>query len=98
MIGDPMPAYRCSPSITWVKDSDQTILVEEEKGQSWSIHGVEAVIWDLLTLHYSLGRIVRFLSVLLNGSKDEAIESLLVAIQRWEEAGIICAMKGNGRG
>jgi hypothetical protein len=58
--------YHCSPSIIWVKDADQTLVVDRETGQSWALRGVEAVVWDLLTIGYSYQRIVPMLSLILS--------------------------------
>lgn len=57
--------YHCSPSTIWVKDADQTLVVDRELGQSWVLCGVEAVIviWDLLRVGYSYRKIVPMLSL-----------------------------------
>jgi hypothetical protein len=90
--------YRCGPAIAWVKDADRTLLVQEEKARSWSLDGVEAVIWDLLVLNYPLKQLTCFLSVLLNASSEEANRTLLAIARKWETAGILQAEGGNGRG
>lgn len=96
MTGERVLAYCCAAAVAWVKDADQTIVVEEETGRCWSMRGVEAAIWDLLTLDYSFEQIVRFLSALLNRSSEETTEALSTTMQRWEEAGILCAVRENG--
>lgn len=90
--------YRCGPAIAWVKDADRTLLVQEEKARSWSLDGVEAVIWDLLALNYPARQITFFLSVFLDVSSEEANHTLLAVVQKWEKAGILQAVRGNGRG
>lgn len=94
MTGQQLRAYRCAPTIAWVKDATQTILVEEDKGRSWSLQGLEAVIWDLLALGYSLEKITCFLSVLLGSSGEEAEEELFAILHKWEKAGVVCVVKG----
>jgi len=90
MTGDRAVVYRCAPKVAWVKDASQTILVEEEKGRGWCLQGVEAILWDLLTLHYPWVGIVDFLAVLLNNSVEEAERTLLAVLQNWEDAGFVC--------
>jgi hypothetical protein len=90
--------YRCAPAIVWVKDSGQTILVEGEKERCWIIYGLEAMVWDLLTLNYTFERIVRFLSVMLETPVDEAMGTLLAILHGWQDAGILLSTEGNGRG
>ena len=90
--------FRCAPSIVWVKDSGQTILVERESERWWIIRGVEAVVWDLLTLNYPFQGIVRFLAVMLEIPLDEAMGNLWAILREWGDAGILLPTKGNGRG
>ncbi len=93
MTGQQLLAYRCAPTIAWVKDATQTILVEEEEGRSWSLQGLEAVIWDLLGLRYSQEKITRFLTVLLGCSGEEAEEELFAIMLKWEKSGVVCVVK-----
>jgi hypothetical protein len=90
--------YRCGPAIAWVKDADRIFLVQEGEAQSWSLDGVEAIVWDLLALNYPLKQLTSFLSVLLNVSSEEANHTLLDVLRKWEKAGILQAEGGNGRG
>ena len=90
--------YRCAPTVTWVKDASQTILVEEEKERSWRLQGVEAIIWDLLTLDYAAGGMIDFLALLLNNSVQEAQTTLLAVLRDWAEMGIVCAGEKSQRG
>jgi hypothetical protein len=91
MIAAEPVAYRCAPAIAWVKDVRQTILVAAETGESWTLCGVEAAIWDLLTLNYPAEQITRLLSVLLALSPEQAAATLAGAIRTWAEAGILIA-------
>ena len=89
MIAVGASTYRCVPTIVWVKDAEQTILVEEEARRSWILRGTEAAIWDWLTLDHPSAGIVRFLSVLSGTSMEESRKALLAVLQGWEEAGIV---------
>lgn len=86
-----MTLYCCIPDIVWTRDADQTLLVSPGQGQGWALRGVEATVWDLLTLHYPFERIVGFLAELLQLSGEEATRQLLAVVQGWEQAGIMHA-------
>lgn len=81
--------YRCSPCIIWVKDVHQTLVVDREAGRSWALHGIEAVVWDLLTVGYSYRRIVPMLSLILSLSVEEAEHILAGVLRRWSDASIV---------
>lgn len=98
-MSDPGPiVYHCAPTVCWVKDTGQTILVEEQNGQSWSLCGLEAVVWDLLVLEYPADRIVEFLAALLDEPHERAKEGLRSILQRWEEIGLLKATGKGSRG
>lgn len=96
--GDGRLIYRCAPAITWLRDADRTLLVDAERGQSWPIHGVEAAIWDFLTLAYPYEKIVHFLSLLMTASSAEAERTLLAALRGWQRTGIVQIVKEGERG
>jgi hypothetical protein len=81
--------YHCAPSIIWVREPDQTRLIDSAKGISWTLQGVEAAIWDLLVLAYPCQRVVTFLSTLLNVPAEEAKSILLAVLARWRQEGIV---------
>jgi hypothetical protein len=95
MIDTGSLVYRCSPAIAWVKDAGQTLLVQEEKKCWWSLHGIEAVIWDLGVLAYPFHKIVRFMSILLGSTMPEAEEILGTILHEWVEKGILCVEEGD---
>ena len=90
--------YRCAPAIAWLRDADQILLVDGQRGLSWFIRGVEAAIWDWLCLAYPYPRIVRFVSLLLRTSTEEAERRLLATLRGWREAGILYVVEGSERG
>lgn len=85
------PVYCCSPSVVWVKDAEQTLVVDRENQQSWAFHGAEAVMWDLLTVGYSYQKLVTMLSLLLSLPTEEAGRTLADALEKWRDAGIVSA-------
>jgi hypothetical protein len=90
--------YRCAPGITWLRDADQILLVDADRGLFWSLGGVAATTWDFLTLGYRCERIVRFLSLILGASKDEAERTLVAVLRDWQDEGIVQAMGDDERG
>jgi hypothetical protein len=81
--------HRCSPSIIWVKDADQTLVVDREMGQLWALHGAEAVIWDLLTVGYSSRKIIPMLSLIFSLSVEEAEHTFADVLRKWRDANIV---------
>ncbi len=90
--------YHCAPAITWLRDADQTLLVDAERGRLWAIRGVEAAIWDFLTFAYPYEKIVHFLSLLMRASIDEAERTFLAALRGWHRRGIVQVVKESERG
>jgi hypothetical protein len=96
--GDDWLTCRCAPSIAWLRDDGQTLLVDAEREQFWSIHGVEAAIWDFLALAHPYEKIVRFLSLLMTASTDEAERTFLAVLRDWQRTGIVQVVKEGERG
>jgi len=86
--------YRCSPFITWVKDAGQTLVVDRETEQFWTLCGAEAVVWDLLTIGYPYHRIVPILSLILSLSVEQADHALAGVLQKWQDASIVQVAEG----
>jgi hypothetical protein len=83
--------YDCAPTITWVKDANQVIVIEGRGARCWSLQGIEAIIWDLLSLNYGFARMVDLLAELSEGSRENAVTTLLTTMRHWEEEGIVTA-------
>ena len=81
--------YACAPSIIWVRDAAQTLLVDQETKQSWFLRGVSAAIWDLLTVGYSHQRIVSLLSLLISLPIEEVERDLAKVMGEWLDEGIV---------
>ncbi|MBU0703104.1 MAG: hypothetical protein KKC18_04485 [Chloroflexi bacterium] len=81
--------YCCSPSIVWVKDAGQTLVVDRETRQTWTLRGMEAVVWDLLAVGYSYQRIVPLLSLIFSLSAGEAKSTLTGLLREWQDTGIV---------
>ena len=90
--------YRCSPSIVWVKDAGQTLVVDEETEQFWALRGAEAVVWDLLAVGYSYRKIIQMLSLIYSLSVEKARDTLVGVLQKWKNANIIRVPGGSNDG
>ncbi len=86
--------YHCAPDIVWVKDADQTILVQEGTGRSWLLSSWQATVWDLLSLGYLADEIVYFLALLLEVPPETARDRLLPIINEWQVNGVLCDAAG----
>jgi hypothetical protein len=93
-----LPSYRCSPTILWLKDADQTILIDTDEGASWSMSGAEAVIWDLFTLGHTAERVAAILHLLLGQTSEEAWRTLRAVVRVWEQEGILRPTVGDRYG
>lgn len=83
--------YNCSPGIVWVRDADQSILVEQTLGRCWRLAGDEEIAWDLLALGYSFNGAARLLSALQETTIEAAAGTLLAMLEEWQAAGIVQA-------
>lgn len=90
--------HRCAPAIAWVRDADHTLLVDMERGRSWSLQGVEAAIWDWLASGTPYERVVRFLCLVLRTSEEEAKDALSATLDHWQDAGITHTIKDGKSG
>lgn len=81
--------FSCAPTLVWVKDVSQTLLVDPNRELFLILKGVEAAIWDWLVLAYPYEKIIRFLALLPGGSPEEAAGQLRAVLCAWQQAGII---------
>ena len=82
--------YRCSPSVVWVKDAEQTLVVDGETQRSWALRDAGAVTWELLAVGYSYRRLVVMLSLIFSLPTQEAERRLVDVLQQWRDEGIVC--------
>lgn len=81
--------YQPKSSIRYVVETDQTRLIDEQRGLSWSLQGGEATIWDLLNSGYPYQKIVHFISLLSDLSVVNAEKVVLTALRTWAAQGIL---------
>jgi hypothetical protein len=82
--------YRCSPSVVWVKDAEQILVVDGETQRSWALRDAGAVTWELLVVGYPYRRLVAMLSLILSLPAQEAERMLVDILQQWHDGGIVC--------
>jgi hypothetical protein len=85
--------YECSPTIVWVRDAQQTLLVDRETGDSWILPDVEAMIWDWLSVGRSHEEIVQMLCLILELPVEEGVSVLSDVCEDWQGAGILRVTK-----
>lgn len=86
--------YRCAPTLVWVRDEGHVIVVDAQNARSWLLDGIEAAIWDWVTMGYSYPRIVNLASLILKGSQAQAETQLEETLHRWHRAGLV-QLEGN---
>lgn len=82
-------AYCCVSNIVWVKDKNGVFLVDPKADRSWSMNGIDAAIWDWLTLGYRHEQAVFLLSLILRVPEDEARQVICETLYRWQRMGIV---------
>jgi hypothetical protein len=78
-----------SDLISWVKDREQIIVLDEQHQEMFVLRGVEVAVWGWLALSYPYAKIIRSLTVMLDVSADEAEQCLWATLQKWIDAGIL---------
>ena len=81
--------YRCAPTIVWARDEGRVIVVDDQDKRSWLLDGIEAAIWDWVTMGYAHPRIVSMVSLTLKGSDAQAETLLENTLHRWYLAGLV---------
>lgn len=90
--------YQSAPSVVWVRDADQTLLVDRETGAARTLRGAEAVVWGLVVMGHRYCRLVSMLGAILSLSEQEARSVLLEALTEWQEDGFLILSDGEDDG
>ncbi|MFQ5611375.1 MAG: hypothetical protein ACE5H9_04500 [Anaerolineae bacterium] len=85
----PTATYRSRPSLLQVVETDRIRLIDEERGLSWSLRGIEATIWDLLAAGYPLQKILHFVSLWPDMVAGDAEGAVLSALESWHKRGLV---------
>jgi len=81
--------YSCSPRVSWAIDAGQIIVVDEQYGRRHCLRGVEAAVWDWLTLAYPYPRLLALLVELLAVPPAQAAVTLRELLHRWIDIGLL---------
>ena len=72
-----------------VRDIDMTLLVNDQNGKSFILRGLEATIWDWLTLNYSYNKIVGLLATIFDLPICKTEFRLNSILREWVEKGLL---------
>ncbi len=79
----------CPEYVQWVRDADQTLVVNSRRGTLYRLRGTGAAVWDWLTLGYSYARLVALLAALLGDAPEEGEATLVRLLTEWLENGLL---------
>lgn len=80
---------RSPQGVTWVKDYNQVIVIDNLRQEQHLLRDVEALVWGWLVSGYSHARTIRLLENLLALSPAEAEKNLHSMLDAWRQAGIL---------
>lgn len=80
--------------VHWVKDIDMTLLVNEQNGKIFILRGVEAIVWDWLTFHFTFAKMTGMLAIIFGCSAYEAETRLNAILHQWAENGFFTLEEG----
>jgi hypothetical protein len=88
----------------WLRDGDQTLVLDERRQRTWTLRGDEAAAFDLIASGYSRDRLVDLLCLLKPLPQAEAEIYWGQVIAKMEQEGILpshagrAGSEGAGRG
>ena len=94
----PAIVYSCPACVRWVRDTDQVVLVDEQRHCSQVLRGDEAMLWDWLALGYSYGTLLRQSAAVWETPEQEAACILAEYLASWHQHGWLVATPGDNNG
>jgi hypothetical protein len=85
----PTRILTCSPSLQWVKDSTQVLIVDDQENRITVLEGIESSVWDWMMLGYKSSDLITFLAVLCDETKSLAETRLAGILQGWIKTGLV---------
>lgn len=70
-------------SVCWVNDGKQITVINRESNRFFTLSGLEAVVWNWLSLGYSYQQIEIMTAHLLSQSESEAVDVLGSIFRDW---------------
>jgi hypothetical protein len=81
--------FSCCEDIQWAKDSDRIVVISLDQNTSYALEGIEAMVWEYLTLGYTDPQLTTQLSALLDTSPACAHTTVTEILVAWERKGLI---------
>ena len=96
MLSRPASLSLHPAQVEYVRDLDQVILVSPENHQKWILQGIDAAVWNWLTLGYGYMRVVNMITTACSVSNEEASCLLQTILAKWVDAGLLNEGQGDG--
>jgi hypothetical protein len=74
-------------------DSAGLILVHATRQETHLLTGIEATVWNLLTLRYTYRQLLSLAAILLDSPEPVAENRLQVMLTAWQSAGLLVSME-----
>lgn len=84
-----MSRYACAPDIVWTHNGDHLLVVARESGQSWTLRGSEALLWEWLCLGHPTHTLIALLAAVDALSGEAAADQIAHTIRHWQAAHLV---------
>jgi hypothetical protein len=81
--------YQTPAWIQWCVDAKQVIVVDQSIGKSFTLRGLQASIWNWLTLGYERSRITEFVSITQNQTLVKSDQLVVSTVSDWIANGLL---------
>ena len=98
MIDRPGVIYSCPEGIRWVHDIQQVIIVDENRGLTFTLQGIDAAVWSWLSLNLSYEKLIRFIAMSLAQPLANAEQTLRTMLGTWHDQGLLEAVEEHSNG
>jgi len=75
--------------LVWVDQGAQVIIVDEVRKRTYTLQGVEAVLWGWLALEYSYLKLIELLAAVYQKTIQEAETILVAVLDKWRADGLM---------
>jgi hypothetical protein len=89
-LPEPSPrTLACPACITWVKEAEALIVVNEQRGERVVLRGLECAVWSWLSLGYAWSDLACFTAEACEQSIEDARRSVAAVLEGWLKAGLL---------
>ena len=81
--------FYCREDILWAKDYDNIVIISLAQNVAHTLEGVEATIWEYLTLGYSQSKLTTQLSSIFSISPELASTTIVKTLISWEKKDLV---------